>query len=410
MNTANIHNQSKALNTVSPINQQVKVATVSDAPEAANHYDFSEEANIRTKEAEWRKDLGHSVVQSFHCAHQACEGAHLSQGGLMRARMPFTPLAQPGESPLSLLRRSSVGNGQKSTLRFAYALNPDLDHSPMALSTLARNPQLFRTTCVAAGISDRDVQQVAYSRVGPGREDDLNWNGLQVPVGALTFHRSKTCPRCVLEQGYAQSEWDHRAAVACSKHQVLLRDACPTCRQPWTFNHDIFRCGCDAAPACAEVPEQAASLLNRLISLRDKEGLRLLDMAWKVLHWWEGLGLRLRGKSRALALWRLHSGRWPEMGVPAADSHAPLHPRLALAPLLDDPNPATQALASRLLGLDPTFSDGEARELCTQFGCYDQGNHSKIYKDFGNRATGSKNAGWKLTNPGLVAAAGLLKT
>lgn len=66
-------------------------------------------------------------------------------------------------------------------------------------------------------------------------------------------------------------------------------------------------------------------------------------------------------------------------------------------------------LGKYLLKGDPAFSDTEARELCTQFGCYDQGNHSKIYKDFGNRATGAKGSGWKLTNPGLAAAAALLK-
>ena len=50
---------------------------------------------------------------------------------------------------------------------------------------------------------------------------------------------------------------------------------------------------------------------------------------------------------------------------------------------------------------ESTFSDEEARERCKHFGCYDHTNHSKYLKAFANRITGSKNAGWKVTAPGL---------
>ena len=56
------------------------------------------------------------------------------------------------------------------------------------------------------------------------------------------------------------------------------------------------------------------------------------------------------------------------------------------------------------------FSDEIARQNCIQLGCYDQANHSKFLKEFGNRITGSKNAGWTLTAPGLTTAASLLKS
>lgn len=54
------------------------------------------------------------------------------------------------------------------------------------------------------------------------------------------------------------------------------------------------------------------------------------------------------------------------------------------------------------------FSDQTARDNCTQLGCYDSANHAGTIGQFGNRVTGSKSAGWKLTAPGLVAAAALL--
>ncbi len=68
-----------------------------------------------------------------------------------------------------------------------------------------------------------------------------------------------------------------------------------------------------------------------------------------------------------------------------------------------------QGLAAFLATGEASFSDKDARDLCEHFGCYDATNHAKYIKEFGNRITGSKNAGWKLTAPGLTAAAELLK-
>ena len=66
-------------------------------------------------------------------------------------------------------------------------------------------------------------------------------------------------------------------------------------------------------------------------------------------------------------------------------------------------------IAELLRDGDSEFDDEQAREQCTHFGCYDSTNHSKYMKDFGNRITGSKAAGWKLTVPGMRAAAQHLK-
>lgn len=59
---------------------------------------------------------------------------------------------------------------------------------------------------------------------------------------------------------------------------------------------------------------------------------------------------------------------------------------------------------------EASFTDKEARDLCEHFGCYDATNHAKYVKEFGNKITGSKSSGWKLTAPGLTAAAELLKS
>lgn len=66
-------------------------------------------------------------------------------------------------------------------------------------------------------------------------------------------------------------------------------------------------------------------------------------------------------------------------------------------------------LASYLTNGDASFSDADARKFCEQSGCYDAPNHTKSLKAIGNRVTGSKSAGWKLTTPGLTAVAELVK-
>ena len=66
-------------------------------------------------------------------------------------------------------------------------------------------------------------------------------------------------------------------------------------------------------------------------------------------------------------------------------------------------------ISSFLTNGDPTFNDAEARELCIKVGCYDGPNHSNYTTGFGNLVTGSKDSGWKLTNPGLSAGAQLIK-
>lgn len=68
-----------------------------------------------------------------------------------------------------------------------------------------------------------------------------------------------------------------------------------------------------------------------------------------------------------------------------------------------------RGFASYLETGDPSFSDQDARSLCEDFGCYDHTNHAKYLKEFGNRITGSKSSGWKLTAPGISSAGELVK-
>ncbi len=65
---------------------------------------------------------------------------------------------------------------------------------------------------------------------------------------------------------------------------------------------------------------------------------------------------------------------------------------------------------SRMLSTgDSGFDDKSARALCKNSGCYSDANHSVYIKAKGNKLTGSKDAGWKLTAPGMKFGADLVK-
>jgi hypothetical protein len=56
-----------------------------------------------------------------------------------------------------------------------------------------------------------------------------------------------------------------------------------------------------------------------------------------------------------------------------------------------------------------SFTDECARKLCEKVGACDKTNHAANIKKFGNLITGSKDSGWKITNPGLLAGSKIIK-
>lgn len=66
-------------------------------------------------------------------------------------------------------------------------------------------------------------------------------------------------------------------------------------------------------------------------------------------------------------------------------------------------------IAQLLATGDSSFDDRAAREACKDLGCFNETNHASYLKDRGNRIAGSKQAGWKLTAPGLAHGAALIK-
>lgn len=69
-----------------------------------------------------------------------------------------------------------------------------------------------------------------------------------------------------------------------------------------------------------------------------------------------------------------------------------------------------EGLRRFVLSGDLSFDDKSARKLCEINGCYDQANHASYLKSGGNKFIGSKNLGWKLTTPGLMEAARVVRS
>jgi hypothetical protein len=66
-------------------------------------------------------------------------------------------------------------------------------------------------------------------------------------------------------------------------------------------------------------------------------------------------------------------------------------------------------LRSFLATGESAFTDEDARAVCKKLGAYDGANHFNYVKGLGNLVTGSKEAGWRLTNPGLARGAQIVK-
>ncbi len=58
---------------------------------------------------------------------------------------------------------------------------------------------------------------------------------------------------------------------------------------------------------------------------------------------------------------------------------------------------------------EPVFGDKEARTVCERFGCLDPKHHAEYLTSAGNKLSGSKERGWRVTTPGMSAAASLIK-
>ena len=268
----------------------------------------------------------------------------------MERRFPFTPRVQPGEAPLSVLRRGALGNGHKSTMRYAYSVNSSLDYAANTLGSLARNRRTYFETCEGIGLPRNEIEAIAYDRIGRGREDHVVWMGLAVRQDCLRFRRSKICVACYIELGYAPASWDHVASLACSKHRILLDDACPCCGVPWTPDRDPFGCGCDRETMVAlqqPCSDRAARLLDHIIDVQDQDGLAMLGHFWHLSEYWREIGLRLSKADVAEALAELIACDWPLL-PPQVEGHA-LHPRVVLAPLLATRDRRCRIFANNLL-------------------------------------------------------------
>lgn len=278
------------------------------------------------------------------------------------ALVPLQPIVQPGESPLSVIRRTAAANYRASPLTFAYSLGCGLDHSVSALKAAVRNDDLLAEIFSRCGVSRSQAEQIWYSRTGRGRLDAYRWNGLDVPLRDLCLARSKVCISCYIELGYSLSAWDHVAALACQRHQVLLEHACPCCGDSWTWNSFPMQCRCpieamiDRQVACGD---GVANLLSHAVAHRDQERLNLISSAWHCVTAWSRFLLGMTRIESANAVASIVDGRWPAQS--GRRNECQIHPRVLLGNLLAWKGSAAGELVQSLLSQPETSAMYGAR-------------------------------------------------
>ena len=108
--------------------------------------------------------------------------------------------------------------------------------------------------------------------------------GMALPSTVLGRPLGRVCPACLAEGKDFRWAWDIKTVIACELHGCFLRDRCPSCGLPLTWNRprlDECRCGSSYLRDMDPAPRSAVALSAALVGCGTCENatLRLSDVA-----------------------------------------------------------------------------------------------------------------------------------
>lgn len=84
----------------------------------------------------------------------------------------------------------------------------------------------------------------------------------------VVSRKSKICTQCLQESLYVRGMWGLTFYTACTRHEALLIDRCPSCRRLLKWNRRVIRycsCGCDLAGLPSDEPSIQSLVVASLI-------------------------------------------------------------------------------------------------------------------------------------------------
>lgn len=227
-----------------------------------------------------------------------------------------TPFLEDSESTMGYLLRLANANGFDGLPKFKAAIGkliPCHDLRQITKSDLAE----------ITGYEEHDLWPHIGSYYMPGKHtyffrfarDEQPF----LPKESMNFMTPRVCPLCVSENKYLSHCWDHGLTVHCTKHDLLLQDQCPSCREYLTWSRPYLlqcNCGFELSSFTVEKVPQCVSQFHWLMfeyRQGDKPIRRTWMRGWP--RWFHGLkaGQVSRGVLRFIHLGLSRQWQEPDM-------------------------------------------------------------------------------------------------
>ena len=170
-----------------------------------------------------------------------------------------TPKPHPLESYRGYLLRLSEANGLTSPIHIL-----KLAGVPVGRMRCAEHP-----VAILSKVTGHAISLLAHLPLTHPTSNLQQVSGHTVSKGYSIISKSKICPCCIKENGYAPAFWDLMAVNGCLKHKQSLIAMCPECKTNLSYNRpSLLTCECGA-----DLSELTGSPLSR----DELEFLRIID-------------------------------------------------------------------------------------------------------------------------------------
>jgi|GEM_PF-595574 TniQ len=158
---------------------------------------------------------------------------------------------------------------------------------------LQNSRQLLRAASLKPAVSYDDAKLLAIAHTF-----ELNLSVLRamsptteatLPILNLRHQRSAfspICPKCVGDEEFVRSAWDHELVTACPEHGILLLDSCPGCGQLITRDRESLshcqHCNFDLVEAATEPAADFDLALSAFLAGTEHASRGALPSAWHV--------------------------------------------------------------------------------------------------------------------------------
>ncbi len=188
--------------------------------------------------------------------------------------LALAPYPKLGEHPGSYVRRVALDNGYDTIGDLLKRLGVGAEVDRFVGSR-------WQHIIDATGIDSARFDPLDLEPRTPGAPLMVDVDGASVPAGFIDRRFLRSCPACLMEDGFLQKRFAIRHVTACTRHSVTLSDECACGRKRLALDRTFLwrcpACGLDSTemPAEPASPNQmlAAQLMDERSPIEDVDGV-----------------------------------------------------------------------------------------------------------------------------------------